>query len=139
MVAKTRKNNSNWHKLVMDIYKNRSKNCPHRANLKKVLKAASSAYCTIDEDIKDAEKHGVKVAKRKLPKYGTSETAWLHLVKDIMRNENCKHHHQLKGVLRDAKRVYCKNPVDEPKSSSTKKRRTRKASKSPILSALGLA
>jgi hypothetical protein len=121
-----------WINLVRDIYKNRE-SCPHRQSLKKILKDASKVYCAVaperiaegDEDIRLSEDSGKG--------FTGSESGWLHLVKNILRNSNCKYHGKLKLVLKRASRLYCKPKKSRGKSSKsprrTSRRRTSKSSR----------
>jgi len=131
-------NETYWLNLVKDIYNNRE-SCPHRQSLKKVLKDATPLYCAVDPESKISTKsthavsHHSNFGTRSFRSNGTpssasgftgNESGWLHLVKNILRNSDCKFHGRLKDVLKKASKVYCKHPKTLKKSRTLKKTNT---------------
>jgi hypothetical protein len=133
-------NETYWLNLVKDIYQNRE-NCPSRQSLKKVLKDAAPLYCKVDPEKESSKSHGTRSFRSNgtissASGFTGSESGWLHLVKNILRNSDCKYHGRLKSVLKAASKVYCKNKKSK-KSKKTKKSYTRKSP--TILQSIGLA
>jgi hypothetical protein len=127
----TSRKETRWLNLVKDIYKNRE-NCPHRQSLKKVLKEASPLYC--------AETHETeKSIKTSSSDFTGNESGWLHLVKNILRNSDCKFHGKLKIVLKKASKVYCKPKTAKKSSSQRKTKKRNTSSTTSILKSIGLA
>ena len=95
------RNNTHWLRLVKAIYKGR-KNCPHRQDLIKVVRAASSLYCVKSKrEFSDKEIEEIEEIEN-------NESDWLRLVKSILHDTKCKYNGKLKIVLKKASKVYCK-------------------------------
>lgn len=147
-------NETYWLNLVKDIYRNRD-NCPHRQTLKQVLKDASHLYCAVDPEDKKLSSID-KLHITRSSNYGTrsfrsngtpssasgftgNESGWLHLVKNILRNSNCKFHGKLKLVLKKASKVYCKPKAHGSRKTRGTRKSQKKTTSSPsIFKTLGL-
>jgi hypothetical protein len=128
-----RNNETHWLHLVKSVFNART-NCPYRQKLRMVLRAASKLYCKNSR----ANMRELRAKTKSQSGYRDTETYWLTLVKDVLRNSECRWHRDLKRVLSECAKVYCKNKTSKSNGKSRSRTVKRKKSRS-ILQTLGLA